>query len=300
MAVTVEGIRYISSDVEESFQGRRYQIHATTQMQVQYSLTDTVAERKGPADALDAVWGSVRVPQINDFYRYNSNTMTDVFCVDRKCKQRGIEHYHLFDITLQYESWLDSGGYELNPFMEPTRYSYAFAQFQKAIKRDIGNNYIKDSAGSMYNDIPTIDDSRPVITVKRNESSFPIGIATLYQDAVNTDVVRINGNTFPVGTLKVQNITSGDPQTRQGIDFYAVTYTLEYRREGWAMLLIDEGFFYLSGGVRKQAVDPADNRTPSPTPVLLDGAGGRMAVGGTPTFLSYDVYKQKALSPLGL
>ena len=289
-------IRYISSVVHETAKNKKYQVVATTQMQVQFDLEPNPALRVGP----DAALNLAGVPNLGDAYRYNSSYMENVLCIERDSKQRGIEHYHWFDVTIQYESPLDGSGYESNPLLERTKYSYGFVQFQKQTEKDIGGFLIKNSAGDAFVDKPTIDDSRPAIRVKRNEPYFPVATMQQYQDAVNTDIVRINGVNYPVGTLKMQNIESGDIQERNGLTFYTVTYTLEYQRGEWPMVLLDQGFRYLSGGVLKTAVSPDDNRTPLATASLLNGSGGLLAVGGTPTYLSWDVYKQKAFSVLGL
>ena len=145
------------------------------------------------------------------------------------------------------------------------------------------------------------DDSRRVVTVTKNLAVVPSWILT-YQDAVNSDVFSIDGISIGIGLAKVQRVSVGEAQSRNGTSFRTVSFTIHLEKSGWLLEPLDAGFREIGyGGERVNIVNEGDGLQPS-APVPLDGAGVHIA---DPTlancvFLSFVVYETKVFSALPL
>jgi len=288
-------IRYISSEVTED---EKLNVTAKMQLQVQFDVTDTVANRKGPPDAL----GLAGLPQIGDGYRYNSSRMDLVYCNRRTAKQRGIEHYHLFDVDLDFKSFVSEGGFDINPLSMPPKYSYPSELFQSVLEKDLNDVYIRNPAGDFYSEPVMVDDSRPDIRVTRNEPTAPDTIMETYQNAMNSTTVTINNRTYAAKTLKIKSITAGDPQIWGGsIQYYTVVYDLQLRREGWEIKLLAKGSrsFDEGNGVTPEPIKD-ERGCVIPGESFLDASGLKISSSGTPYTQTFVGYKSLNFRTLGL
>jgi hypothetical protein len=163
-----------------------------------------------------------------------------------------------------------------------------------------------NSAGEMFDPPPMFDDSRPTLTVRRNELVYNQAIAVLYQDAVNSD----NFAGFAPGVAKMDSITAVSKQAGP-ITYWEVTYTIHFRREGWALLLLDSGYSEAvpdpnnAGKLIKRLIyDPSGHPVSSQWP--LNGVGQKLVLDTTKpineqlVFLSFNVYKALAFADLRL
>jgi hypothetical protein len=204
------------------------------------------------------------------------------------------------------QSWLvevDYGPYDGNTFgNDPTAWpitvSFGGTQVEETRTYDRNGNPIVNSAGDPFAEPVTIERSRSTITIERRElvhysagppaSGFSLTLAQTYSDTVN----QFTWNGFAAGTCRMGTImTSGPPQYDAVNDdyFYTVIYPVFLNRDGWARKLLDQGFAYLDGSNKLRQVLGSDGQA-SKEPVLLDGTGHQLAHGGTPAFMTYDVY----------
>ncbi len=104
------------------------------------------------------------------------------------------------------------------------------------------------------------------------------------------------------GKAKVQRVSVGPVELRNGVAFRQVTFVIALRRDGWAYSILDQGF---------NEKDPADATKRKPiyingqlpsSPVLLDGTGKAKTDPKTAnaTYLTYNVYKTADFSQLPL
>lgn len=182
-----------------------------------------------------------------------------------------------------------------NPLERPPEISWGFAQFQRIAWRDVDGKAIVNSAGEYFDPPIEIDDSRPVLSIVRNEASFNPSLAIEYQDAVNSDSFM----GFSAGQAKVSNITARS--VREGdYQYWQVAYEFHFRRDGWAVRPLDQGR-YSTGRVRIPEIDEDGNEIPDShviDPVPLDGNGQPIDNPGPDNcvFLEFHAYKRRAFS----
>lgn len=232
------------------------------------------------------------LPVIGNTFPSDGNaycTDLDVQCV------RG---WRIWDVTATY-----STERQLNttPTSDPVFVQWDTEQFQKPATQDKDGKGVVNSAGDAFLPPEQMDDSRRVVTITKNLSAVPAWILT-YQDAVNSDAFTIDGVNIAIGEAKMQRVSVGPAEIRNGTAFRAVTFVIALRREGWAYKLLDQGY---------NEKDPADSTKRKPitvrgqlptSPVLLDGTGKQLANPATANavYLTYNVYKTQAFSSLPL
>ena len=216
-------------------------------------------------------------------------TDLDVQCV------RG---WRIWDVTATYstERVLSS-----TPTSDPTYITWDTEQFQKPATQDKDGKGVVNSAGDPFIPAEQMDDSRRVVTVQKNLTAVPSWILS-YQDAVNSDAFTVDGYSIAIGEAKMQRVSVGPPEIRNGTTFRQVTFVIALRRDGWAYKILDQGF---------NEKDPADTtkrkaiyingQLPS-SPVLLDGTGKAQTDPKTANavYLTFNVYKTQAFSSLPL
>lgn len=232
------------------------------------------------------------LPVIGNTFPSDGNaycTNLDVQCI------RG---WRIWDVTATY-----STERVLNtvPTSDPTYITWDTEQFQKPATQDKDGKGVVNSAGDPFIPAEQMDDSRRIVTVQKNLANVPTWILS-YQDAVNSDTFTIDGRSIAIGEAKMQRVSVGPPEIRNGTTFRQVTFVIALRRDGWAYKILDQGF---------NEKDPADTtkrkaiyingQLPS-SPVLLDGTGKAQTDPKTANavYLTFNVYKQQAFSSLPL
>ena len=232
------------------------------------------------------------LPVIGNTFPSDGNaycTNLDVQCI------RG---WRIWDVTATY-----STERVLNtvPTSDPTYITWDTEQFQKPATQDKDGKGVVNSAGDPFIPAEQMDDSRRVVTVQKNLANVPTWILS-YQDAVNSDAFTIDGRSIAIGEAKMQRVSVGPPEIRNGTTFRQVTFVIALRRDGWAYKILDQGF---------NEKDPADTtkrkaiyingQLPS-SPVLLDGTGKAQTDPKTANavYLTFNVYKTQAFSSLPL
>ncbi len=277
----------------EAQEDKKGQIVATVTGFVEFPNQDVLANRTDSLAALN-VSG---IPQRGDYYVYNNTTILNLICQERTAKQRGTQHPGIFDVTIRYSNDNTLEG-DINPLARPSKYSYGFEQFQKAMNVDLAGTPIKNTADDPFTDTVEVDDSRPLIKVVRNEPYFNSLQAETFQDATNAAAVTINGRSYAARTLKMRSI-SGEPQKEMGIDFYVVTYDLVVRREGWKLKLASTGYRSYDEITDEGYPCPVrDSRgVIVPNESFLDADGFATQ---SPYEMEFVVYKEKYFSDLAL
>lgn len=186
--------------------------------------------------------------------------------------------------------------------LDPARITWETEQFQRVAIADKDDNAITNSAGEYFDPMPTIDDSRRVVTVEKNVSAVPTWILD-YQDAVNSDTFTIDGVSITAGQAKMQRVSVGPVELRDTTAFRNVRFTIALQRDGWNLSLLDIGY------TQKNAIDTMrreqivmDDGTDPKLPFLLDG-NGRKLDNPSPTtavYRTFAVYKTRAFSTLPL
>jgi hypothetical protein len=210
-------------------------------------------------------------------------------------------------VTAQYA---DSRPMAEDPTDDAAIISWGSEQFQKPAVFDRNGNFIVNSAGDPFDPPNMMDDSRRVVTVQKNLTAVPAWILD-YQDAVNSDSFTVDGVTIGIGLAKMQVVTVGERQRRNGTTFRTVSFTIHLQREGWLLRPLDAGFREIdigsgsgSGSGSGQLVNiknPGDDELPG-APVPLNGSGVALTNPSFSTcvFLPFSVYATRTFSSLPL
>jgi hypothetical protein len=124
------------------------------------------------------------------------------------------------------------------------------------------------SAIEQFDPSVEIDDSRPTLTIVKNQINWDPALKDEYKDAVNSD--EFYG--FPAGTWKVDDM-GADSAYENNVFFWVVTYIFHRRPEGWDINLLDAGFHQISADGQLQLVRDPTSGIPLASPALLDGNG---------------------------
>lgn len=190
-----------------------------------------------------------------------------------------------------------------NPLARPAKIRWTTAAYQRAIYKDRDGNGIMNSAGDYFDPVVEIDESRWVATVSKNVSSVPSWLID-YTDAVNSDSFSIGGLTVEVEKAKLSQIDISELQNENGVDFYVLTYAIEFKKDGWKVVLLDQGLRKKVSGVQKDitVADDDGNESKISSPVPLNGSGGVLS-DPTPAnakYKEFNVYTAKTFTVLPL
>ena len=224
------------------------------------------------------------------------------------CKNKSVEPFAppmAWHVVCEYSSEWEI---KQNPLNDPALISWKAEQFQRPAWRDRNGAAILNSAGDFFATLPVIDDSRFVVSVKKNLAAVPVWVAT-YQDAINIAPFTVDGILVATGLGKLQSLHIGEVQERNSIKYRVLSFDIHLREEGWDLEILDQGFTrtgdYSLGedtGKKYSAGERDGDQTISETPVLLDGNGQKLTPANplTAVFLSFGVYKQKDFNLLPL
>lgn len=179
-----------------------------------------------------------------------------------------------------------------SPLDEPIEIDGGSAQYERPFDKDRDGAAIVNSAKDSYDPPVMGDDSRHVFRVTRNEPTFPIAMLDEYRDTTN-DALWFG---FAAGTAKMATIRYQRLWHRACGYYWRCTYEFNVAREGWAKVVLDQGFYTLTAGTRKQVL--IDGQPPS-SPKLLDGSGALLGTAATPVFRTHHIYAQKDFRAFG-
>jgi len=145
-------------------------------------------------------------------------------------------------------------------------------------------NLVTNSAGDPFSPPLTVEDHLPQVTFVRSQTTFNPKWKSEFEDRLNDRDFKIWSTpewTAPKWSLKVISIT-GDETAATGKTpaWWTVTIVIQYNPDLWVEKPLDQGGRYLVAGVKTKCLTNG-----VPVVALLDGAGGRLADGGTPVFL---------------
>jgi hypothetical protein len=196
-------------------------------------------------------------------------------------------------ITVQYGPWT-SKPREENPLDEPEEVEIGGEQRDRICDRDRTGAAVVNSAGDYFDPPVVRDESRPTLTIVRNEAYDSPDLSAEYSDTIN------DANFFgaDAGTVKCGTITRRRQwhQAVPGGFYWKTTYPFSLNRDGWRKSILDQGLRQVVSGARKQITVDGQLAT---SPVLLNGSGAILAVAGTPVYRGFDVYEAKDFGAFG-
>lgn len=252
------------------------------------------------ADGPQIVRTASGVPNFGASYVDGNDADTSCVVTSKTAETLGDDPF-IWNVSVNYT--IPDGDSTTHPLLRAADISFGFEHFQTICERDNQGNGVTNSAGQYFDPPIEKDDSRPVLTVTRNQASFSGAIAIQYQDAVNIDFFS---GAAP-GQCKMFNISSvktiepfGDPPV--DVTYWRTTYEIHFNRDGWIKRILDQGRYERDGDKLVQIKDKDDKHVTDP--VLLDGNGKELPVetgqNVQAVFLPYRVYRELPFGPLGL
>ena len=181
-----------------------------------------------------------------------------------------------------------------NPTTQDPEVSWSFAQYQRPIDVTPDGDAIVNSAGDPPSDQQVADDSRPLLTIVNNQSSYSAGWSWLYKDSVNADTfMGLDKN-----TVKIQDISAKRLKDDYWGYYWQVTFSMSVNPDSFSLVLLDQGFREKdANGVLQQI---KVKNVPVTEPHLLDGKGKALGKNKPEVFRSFDIYPKLPFSTFGL
>jgi hypothetical protein len=213
-------------------------------------------------DGPEVVIVAAGVPRIADQYVVGNDADTIATCTNVVVEST--ESPFVWKVTAEYETDRLVQAALNNPLNQPAEVQWGSSRYERVLQRDQLGIPMCNTAGDKFDPPLTAEDSRPLLTVTLNSLLYDPAIAQLYQDACNTDVFA---GAAPYAA-KMNSITAVK-QIDIGFQYWRITYEIEFRRETFALFVLDQGYRNINGYL---FFDKLTN-LPFSYPIPLNGRG---------------------------
>jgi len=270
----------------------------------QYQKTYTVQYRLLTDDPLDGpgtVVNYSELPELYDSYSFGNDVDANVYLISKTPREESDGSFKTWVVTCEYSN-APPVDLEQNPISEPAKASMSFDQFTIIARIDTDGNALQNTVGQSFTPPPDMDQSRPVLTVRRNESYIDLNKAMDYTDSVNQTAWK----GAPPRTVKLRALNYSDQQERNGVRYFEATYEFHLYDQTWDSFILNQATRYKPTASSTAYVD----MPPGAEPVTLyTGEGGTTAdvivPRGTPVtreqvYVQKRIYKERNFNSLGL
>jgi hypothetical protein len=198
-------------------------------------------------------------------------------------------------ITIQYGPGNPLEFTPTDPLIQRPKIGFTSTRFQKPADRDIDDEPVVNSAGDPFDPPFMVDQTRPFMTIVRNEPYFSPLLAKDFHNALNA------GPWFgrPALEWKCLDITGDESQDPNGDRYWVVTYQFELNEETWVAQILDIGMREKNAAGKKVAItDDRGREVDAPWPLNEDGS--KKAVGAAADFLEFHLYREADFADLNL
>ena len=254
------------------------------------------------SDGPDTVCSAAGLPDILDSYAVGNDSVAGALLSSKSARRASSKDRKQWVVTCNYSTLEGDDDSEAeNPLDRPLDISWGSNSYTEPVDKDINGDPIDSSAGEPFDPSVERENSRPVLTVVKNQASFTASTKLDYEN-------RINADTFygaEPGWAKMADIQA-QKAYENGVSYWRVTYQIEFKPGGWTKEVLDQGFYKLtttgegeSATTQKELIKDKDN-LPLNQPALLDGSGGELAANADPVFLDFEVYETAVFGQLGI
>jgi len=176
-----------------------------------------------------------------------------------------------------------------NPLDEPAKIKVSGQLFTAPIMFDANGHLITNSANyQLVDPAPEADFPRRLITVRKNVAVPPGGIFNL-QNTLNAASFTIwpsygSGLVVGIKKAKLREPEIEGPETRNGVEYFVLSLTIDWRSEGWDDPLLDAGYKDINRQKLWDASDDGVGKSEPSQPIPLNGAGLKLANPGPTNF----------------
>lgn len=199
-----------------------------------------------------------------------------------------------------------------NPLDRRARITVSSVRYSKLTTKDINGNAFITSAGESY-PAQEVDDERWTINVRKNYITIPSFVWEL-QRKLNESSITVKGRVLESQTVKFGEVKVGELMIENGHEYFPVDFTLDYKRDGWGLSLLDAGFQFKNADESNKLTEcwvydsDGTTKVPATVAVLLNGSGNMLhlalgrAVNSTDTiyYNDYTLYETADFSVLPL
>lgn len=191
-----------------------------------------------------------------------------------------------------------------SPLFSPPKIDWDDVETEEDVDEDFNGSAIVTA-----NYEPIVGIKRPIadqtVTIRRNFASFNPYIQARYRQAVNSDTFL----GWPPGTARITKLSASNVLDTD-FGYWEVTASIQFRYpyrttpdKAWYKRTLHQGFYervdIAGGGFR--IVRAADKeKKPVTKPVMLDASGYRLADGGVPHYLEFQIFDSLPYNALGL
>lgn len=280
------------------------------------------------SDVPGATDGSQTAPLIGD--PHSDPSLGSIYCIginvnrinETKANDEGGV---LFELVATYGSNTSIINPGVNPLDVPKRIYFATDTVTKdcdlAWRDTGGGTYVRDqhvwnSAFQFFDPSPQYDTSRFLITITRNEATFPFTTITNYINTVNSASFNLKINhtsqtiAIPAKTARMINVTAEEASALVAgseVKYCVVTYTILIDTNDFRLKIVDAGtkqvLWWAAYSFYKIVNITDTNQQPITEPVPLNGSGLKLTIPELPALpslhiLNYDIYKPVSWSGL--
>lgn len=188
-----------------------------------------------------------------------------------------------------------------NPLQEKPVITWGFSDYDLVADKDNSGALVKNSAGDPFDPPLTETFSFLTLSITRNVTAVGYNPLTArdYKNSVNSADCTVAGITITNGDGLLKDY-SMEPKTTNGVSFIQekIGILISDREGRWARKILDAGLYEMVNGKRTRIQD--DNGQDVVSPVKLNGAGAKAANGAAPTWLTWNLKKQRSWAGLNL
>ena len=133
------------------------------------------------------------------------------------------------------------------------------------------------------------------VTIGKNLATYAADTYESHIGSVNSVGLTIAGKTIGAREALMKGI-SGTKAVRNGVNYYAVIFEIEFDVDTFDMTLVDQGAYFRDDDDEVQLCLRAGEHVVD----LLDGSGGRLGSGATAVYGTFKIYEETAWSGLSL
>lgn len=215
-----------------------------------------------PGDGPEVIMANVGLPQIGDSYNLFNDSDALATCV--AVTPRRTKSPLLWEVDCEFDTDRIVSAITDNPLNQPADVRWVFNKYERPMIRSAEGVACITSSKNQYDPPLTWEDSRPTVTITRNEATFSPTDAFQYHNSLNL----LTFATAQPLHAKILSI-SGHSQFSYGLQYAQVTYEIELQRDGYPLLILDQDFRDVDGKLFRDIA----TFQPLSNPTLLNGRG---------------------------